>query len=107
MILYTKDIIRIFKKPVILRVFLICGLLINNIHSINAQEVDSVRTESTPKSSVEHPVDYNSEDSTVIDFKEEVIYLYGNAHVHYDDIDIDADYIEFRFGEDLVVAKMF
>lgn len=105
MILQTKDIIRIFNKATILRVFLICGLLINNIHSTYAQDKDSTSIENPKKSSLEHPVDYNAEDSTIIDFKNEIIFLYKNAYVTYDDIDIQADYIEFRFGENLVIAK--
>lgn len=60
---------------------------------------------SEKESSIDKPIDYNSEDSTIIDFQNEIIFLYGDAYVTYDNIDIKADYIEFRYGENLVVAK--
>ena len=120
LILHTKDIVRILKKSTILRVFLIYTLLINNFHSIYAQTTDttsqkqigtpqvpqdSIKATTSKKSSLEYPVDYNAEDSVLIDFKTETIFLYGKAYVKYNDIDIQADYIEYQFGKDLVVAK--
>jgi lipopolysaccharide assembly outer membrane protein LptD (OstA) len=75
-------------------------MLINNYHSIYAQE-----QKETKKSSLENPINYKSDDSTKMSFKEEVIYLYGNAYVEYDNITITADYIEYRYGENMVVAK--
>ena len=75
-------------------------MLINNYHSIYAQD-----EKETKKSSIESPIKYKSDDSTKMSFKEEVIYLYGNAYVEYDNITITADYIEFRYGENMVVAK--
>lgn len=75
-------------------------MLINNFCSIYAQEVDTIRN-----SSLEAPIFYSSKDSTKINFKEGIIYLYGDAKVDYDDVSIKANYIEYKYNESLVVAK--
>lgn len=82
-------------------------MLINNYCSIYAQTNDSIvkSVDTISKSSLEYKIDYKADDSTKIAFKEGVIYLYGNASVAYDDVTITANYIEFRYQENLVVAK--
>jgi lipopolysaccharide assembly outer membrane protein LptD (OstA) len=75
-------------------------MLINNFHSIYAQDAKPQK-----KSSIDSPINYKADDSTKMDFNTQVIYLYGNASVEYGDVSITANYIEFRYGENIVLAK--
>lgn len=47
------------------------------------------------KDALEHPVLYTAEDSIVARWDEEKIYMYGKAHVSYDNILLDAEIIEY------------
>ncbi|MDC3336301.1 putative LPS assembly protein LptD [Flavobacteriales bacterium] len=51
------------------------------------------------------PVDYNATDSMRFNIPLQKVYLYGNAHVTYDDIELDASYIEFDFSTKIAIAK--
>lgn len=54
---------------------------------------------------IDTPIDRTCNDSTIQDFKNNRIYYYGNAVIKYDDIEIEADYIEFDFEKHTVFAK--
>ncbi len=50
------------------------------------------------KSTLDHEVLYNSEDSMIIDLASDKVYLYGNAIAEYGDIKLEADFIEISLG---------
>ncbi len=54
---------------------------------------------------LEAPVDYISQDSMDIDMVEHKVYLYGKAVVTYQDITLEADYIELDMDKKEVFAK--
>ena len=57
------------------------------------------------KSAIESQIDRTSNDSTIQDFKNNKIFYYGGAVIKYDDIEIQADYVEFDFDKHTVFAK--
>lgn len=56
-------------------------------------------------SEIDAPIDRTCNDSTVQDFSKNRIYYYGGAVIKYDDIVIEADYVEFDFEKHTVFAK--
>ncbi len=56
------------------------------------------------KSPIESDVIYNSRDSFRIAISEQKIYLFGEAQVNYDDIELKADYIVFDMANNVVMA---
>ena len=69
--------------------------------------VDSLSQQRPPekKSAIEAQIDRSCNDSTIQDFKNNKIYYYGGAVIKYDDIEIEADYVEFDFEKHSVFAK--
>ena len=66
---------------------------------------DSSFTQPPKKSMLEDKVVYNAEDSMFIDLPEKRLYLYGNAKVQYQNIELESDYIILDLGEEEVFAK--
>jgi lipopolysaccharide assembly outer membrane protein LptD (OstA) len=66
---------------------------------------DSTGSDREDNSFLESKVDYNAEDSMIIDMQQQKAYLYGNAIVTYEDLKLEADYIEIDFNSNLVMAK--
>ena len=72
---------------------------------------DSVETASDTlhdvgeKQAIDAPVDYKASDSIVYSIGEQKVYLYGEATIQYDDITLNADYIEFNMGNEAVFAR--
>jgi lipopolysaccharide assembly outer membrane protein LptD (OstA) len=56
------------------------------------------------KSPIESEVLYNSLDSFKISLAEQKVYLYGEAQVNYQNIELKADYIEFDMTNNVVMA---
>lgn len=56
------------------------------------------------KDAIDELVTYEAEDSIVIDMKSRVAYLFGNAVVYYEDIELHADYIEIGFASQELYA---
>ncbi len=54
---------------------------------------------------LEDQVDYSAQDSMVYDIKNQKVYLYGDAKVAYQDLTIDAAYIEFDWAKNIVTAE--
>lgn len=54
---------------------------------------------------LEDEVVYNAEDSMYIDLQEKKLYLYGNAKVNFQNIELLANYIMLDLGEEEVFAK--
>jgi hypothetical protein len=59
----------------------------------------------TKKGMLEDEVTYTSDDSMFIDLAEKKLYLYGNAQVKYQNIELLADYIILDMGNEEVFAK--
>jgi hypothetical protein len=58
-----------------------------------------------PKSEIEDPVEYTAQDSMAITMGEtKKVYLWGDANVKYQDIELTAAYIEFDMDQQLVFA---
>ncbi len=57
------------------------------------------------KDSLDAKVDYEAQDSMIYDIAAEEIHLYGNASVKYQDINLEADYIIFRWSDNTVTAQ--
>lgn len=77
---------------------------------VTESAVDSTQNDSIAKdtlnysSTLEHEVDYNAEDSMIIDLGEDKIYLYGKAVAEYGDIKLEADFIEISLGKNELFA---
>lgn len=61
-------------------------------------------TVSKKKDAIESKIERTCADSTIQDFKHNKIIYYGDAQVKYEDITIEADYIEFDFVSHTVLA---
>lgn len=57
------------------------------------------------KSALDSQVNYSSNDSILFDIAEKKVYLYGDAEIKYEEVDIKANYIEISFGENLLFAS--
>lgn len=53
---------------------------------------------------VEEPINYKARDSILFAVGEQKVYLYGEAQINYQDIELKAEYIELDLGKDLVFA---
>lgn len=68
---------------------------------------DSVQNDSIkkPKAGIESPVEYEATDSIVYDAKSGFAYLFGEAKVHYQNMELDADRITMCLDSSMVHAK--
>lgn len=57
------------------------------------------------KSSVTESIEYEAEDSIILNLQEKKAYLYGNAKIFYQDIKLNAAYIEIDFDKKDLFAK--
>ena len=76
----------------------------NQIVADTIHQPDSIAPKEK-KSAIDAPIERTCNDSTVQDFKNNKIFYYGNAVIKYDDIEIQADYVEFDFDKHTVFAK--
>jgi len=53
---------------------------------------------------IEEPIDYKAKDSILFDVKEHKVYLYGEAQINYQSIELKAEYIELNLDSNLVFA---
>ena len=69
-------------------------------------ETDSIINDSLvkPKSFLEGIVDYKAKDITSIDVNKQQIYLYNQAEIQYNDMDIKAGVIIIDYGKDIINA---
>lgn len=57
------------------------------------------------KDAVEQQVKYEAQDSIVVQLKNRITHLYGNAVVYYDDLELHADYIRINFETQELFAE--
>lgn len=77
------------------------------IYKHNKAIDDSLATDSInreKKNGLEFPVDYTADDSLVYDATSKMSYLYGNANVKYDDMDLSSDQIYVTLDSSKVYA---
>ena len=86
---------------------------IPNGSSLSFTPKDSISTDTIPPNSnkkeisdgaIEKTVTYDAEDSIVIDIRNRMAYLFGNAVVYYDDIELRANFIQISFAEQELYA---
>lgn len=123
----NSKIVRVFTLPMLITLFTHFSLQaqegsqlqlnqakadsINSIDSTISQ-VDSTSADSSKsdtnyisKDAIEAKVDYVAEDSMRIDMSTEKVFLYGEAQVNYEDIQLNADYIELDMKNNTVLAN--
>jgi hypothetical protein len=74
---------------------------IDSLNFINSPKIDTTLS----KDAIEHKVEYDAIDSMKIDMATEKVYLYGSAQVNYEDIQLNADYIELDLKNNVVFAN--
>ncbi len=77
---------------------------INRIDSIRVDSIP-IKNENKNGNEIEEPVKYSAQDSIIFNLEEKTVYLYGNANVIYQKIELKAAYIEFNMNEQTVYAS--
>lgn len=67
--------------------------------------IDSIAGDSIKKPVIEDPIVYNAEDSIVVSFDGQKVYLYNNAKVTYQQIELTAYYIELNLETKEIYAE--
>ncbi|MCG6187627.1 putative LPS assembly protein LptD [Maribellus maritimus] len=67
--------------------------------------VDTIEIDSIVPPVIEAPIDYNAEDSIIVSFDGQKVFLYNNAHVTYQQIELTAYYIELDLETKEVYAE--
>src|SRR5690606_37692392 len=60
---------------------------------------------SISKDAVSSKLHYKSTDSIRFDMKNQLVYLYGNVEVYYDDIELKAEEVEINLDSNIVIAR--
>ena len=97
------------------------NVVLDSVPKVVPDSVASIANDSVPKvtrdsirrvvnvpkkgSAFEVKVERTATDSVVQDMKEKIIYYYGNAVVKYEDITLEANYLEFDLKTNVVTAK--
>lgn len=71
--------------------------------TITNSETDTL-TKKPREQAITDPVKYSARDSNIISIREKKVYLYGDAVVTYQNIELKADYIEFDMANNQVYA---
>jgi LptD protein len=83
---------------------------VSTVDSLKIFHADSAKTDSLhlkkkhKKSEIEDPVKYSSKDSILFDLPNKKVYLFGDAVVTYQNIELKAAYIEFNMSDETVYA---
>lgn len=72
----------------------------------DSSQIDTTAIDSTPqgKGALDKPVNYTAEDSITFDYAHSRAHLFGNSHVDYTDLNLDADVIEISIDSSIVHA---
>ncbi len=73
----------------------------------DTSKTDTLNINSKNKSGIEVPIEYSADDSVVLDLPGKKVYLYGNAKVHYDDLNLDAGFILVDFNTRDIIARPY
>ena len=66
---------------------------------------NTLKTDTLTDESLKSEIYYSARDSIRIDIKKQIVYLYGEASVEYEDAHLTAAYMEVSMGEDKVYAR--
>ncbi len=86
------------------------GLSLNDIlaidtFAVNTISLDTLVHDSLQKQVIEAPIVYNAEDSIIVSLDGQEVYLYNNAKVTYQEIELTAYYIELNLETKEIFAK--
>jgi lipopolysaccharide assembly outer membrane protein LptD (OstA) len=70
-----------------------------------SSKTDTVTKKIKYSGSLTSKVTYAAEDSTIFDMKNNIVFLYGNARVKYEDFEIEADFIRLDQKSNSIFAK--
>ncbi|MCB9252757.1 MAG: LPS-assembly protein LptD [Flavobacteriales bacterium] len=73
----------------------------------NSGKKDSINVSVKKTSGLDAQVEYSADDSVVLDIPGKKVYLYGNAKVHYNDINLDAGFIMVNFETKDILATPY
>lgn len=79
--------------------------------TIQTSPADSLKNDSTAnkvknkKPEIDDPVNYSASDSLYYDLEDKKVFLFGDAKVTYQNIELNASYIEFNMGDQTVYAS--
>lgn len=77
--------------------------LTDSVPADSAQRADSVVMRAN--SDVKTTIEYNADDSIYFDIANQIIHMYGNAHIDYGDVSLDAAYIQLDWVNNTLVAE--
>jgi hypothetical protein len=80
---------------------LVVESLTNDTLTVNKVSVDTINS----PDALEFPVKYMAKDSIRIDMKSKKVYLFGEAEVYYEDIELKAELIEIDMDSNVVTAR--
>lgn len=78
---------------------------LDSMRQVREQRQSRLAQVSISDDGLDAKVDYSAEDSMVYDIKNQKVFLYGGAKVAYEDLTIDAAYIEFDWATNIVTAE--
>ncbi len=81
------------------------ALNINSLANDSTIAEDTIKTEKSTEVVLEDPVNYSAADSTPFDLEKQKLYLFNDAKVSYQDIELSAYYIEFNMETNELFAK--
>ncbi len=67
--------------------------------------VDSISLDEQPSKAIEAKVEYNAADSIRFDIKTQKVYLFNKSDITYENINLEAAYVEISFDSSLAFAK--
>ncbi len=81
------------------------NLVMDSIRQVRSRRASRLSKVRLSGDSLDAKVDYTALDSMIYDIKNRKVYLYGTAQVAYQDLTIDAAYIEFDWASNIVTAE--
>lgn len=95
---FNHRIIQLFPSVVLIMTFLSLSMIV-------FAQPDSVKTDTLRDETLKSEIYYSARDSIRIDIKKQIIYLYGDASVKFEEANLTAAYMEVSMGEDKVYAR--
>ncbi len=77
---------------------------VDKLPSDSTKKADSTSNSEISEDAIESKIIYKARDTIKYNFTEQKVFLYGDAIVTYEDIELKAEYIELRMDSDIVYA---
>ena len=94
----------ILPNLLLIRCILLVSLTFSSAIFAQVKDTSSIKLDK-PKSGLDAIISYQAKDSLLYNIKENKVYLFGNAELHYGDIDLKAGYIEIDLNTKYIVAS--